>query len=110
VDQLRISFILLFPWSQVDEEAVDARGTEGNAMGGAGARGAKGIAMGVADARVAEGNAIREELACGIGDGSVEIGEETNLHKDGREHASKPSTSVEVSALLHNCSMFLNWV
>jgi hypothetical protein len=34
VDQLRNSIILLFLWSQVDKEAVDARGAEGNAMGG----------------------------------------------------------------------------
>jgi hypothetical protein len=97
VDQLRISFILLFPWSQVDEEAADTRGAEG-------------IAMGAVDARVAEGNAIGGELARGIGNGSMEIREETNLHEDGRKHASKPSASVEVSALLHNRSMFLNWV
>jgi hypothetical protein len=59
VDQLRNSIILLFPWSQVDDEAADARGAEGNAMGGgAGARGAEGIAMEATDARVAERNEI----------------------------------------------------
>jgi hypothetical protein len=97
VDQLRISFILLFPWSRVDEEAGDAGGAEGNVMG-------------ATDARIAEGNAIGGELAHWLGDGSMEIEEEMNLHKDGRKHASKPSVSVEVSALLHNRSMFLNWV
>jgi hypothetical protein len=98
------------PWSQVDKESADARGAEGNAMGGAGARGAEGIAKGAADARVAERNESGVEQARGLGEGSMEIGLETNLHRDGGEHASKPLASMEVSALLHNRSLFLNWV
>jgi hypothetical protein len=110
VDQLINSIILMFPWSQVDKEVADARGAEGNVMGGAGARGAEGIAKGAADARVAERNEYGVENSRGLGEGSMEIGHETNLHRDGGEHASKPSASVEVSALLHNRSLFLNWV
>jgi hypothetical protein len=41
VDQLINSIILLFPWSQVDKEAADARSVEGNAMGGGQVRGAQ---------------------------------------------------------------------
>jgi hypothetical protein len=59
--------------------------------GGAGAGGAEGIAMGAADARIAERNEIGMEHARGLGNGSMEIGEETNLHKDGGEHTSKLS-------------------
>jgi hypothetical protein len=110
VDQLINSIILMFPWSQVDKEAADARGAEGMRWGGAAARGAEGIAKGAADARVAERNESGVEQARGLGEGSMEIGLETNLHRDGGEHASKPSASVEVSALLHNRSLFLNWV
>jgi hypothetical protein len=111
VDQLINSIILMFPWSQVDKEAADARGAEGNAMGGgAGARGTERIAKGAADARIAERNESGVEHAHRLGEGSMEIGQETNLHRDGGEHASKPSASVEVSALLHNRSLFLNWV
>jgi hypothetical protein len=73
-------------------------------------RGAGGIAKGAADARVAEGNESRPEHARALGEGNMEIGQETNLHKDGGEHASKHSASVEVSAPLHNRSLFLNWV
>jgi hypothetical protein len=65
---------------------------------------------GAADVRVVERNEIGVEHARGLGEGSKEIGQETNLHRDGGKHASKPSTSVEVSALLHNLSLFLNWV
>jgi hypothetical protein len=61
VDQLRNSIILLFLWSQVDKEAVDARGAEG-------------IAKGVANARVVERNEIGAEHARGLGKGSMEIG------------------------------------
>jgi hypothetical protein len=50
------------------------------------------------------------ELARGLGDGNMQIGEESNLHKDGHEYASISSALVEVSALLHNRYMFLNWV
>jgi hypothetical protein len=109
VDQLINFIILMFPWSQVDKGAIDARGVEGNVMGGPGARGTEGIAKEAADARVAERNESGVEHARGLGEGSMEIGHETNLHRDGSEHASKPSVSVEVSALLHNRSLFLNW-
>jgi hypothetical protein len=75
-----------------------------------GAAGAEGSAKGAADARVVERNEIGVEHAHGLGEGSMEIGQETNLHRDGGEHASKPSELVEVSALLHNLSLFLNWI
>jgi hypothetical protein len=39
VDQLINSIILMLLWSQVDKDVADARGVEGNGMGGATARG-----------------------------------------------------------------------
>jgi hypothetical protein len=40
----------------------------------------------------------------------MQNGEESTLHKGGREHTSISSASVEVSALLPNRYMILYWV
>jgi hypothetical protein len=74
VDQLINSIIFMFPWSQVDKEAADSRGAEGNAMGGTTARGTAGIVKGAADVRVAERNEFGVEHARRLGEGSMEIG------------------------------------
>ena len=110
MDQLRNSIILLFPWSQVEKEATDARDTEGNARGGVGARGVEGIAMWAADAGVVERNKIGVESGRGPREGSTETRQETNLNKVGGQHIHKSLALMEVSALLHNLSMFLNWI
>jgi hypothetical protein len=70
----------------------------------------EGNAIGGTDARGAEGNAIGGELASGLGNGNMQNGEESTLHKGGREHTSISSASVEVSALLPNRYMILYWV